>query len=147
MNQLLAFLNLYQHAKMSLFHVLFWDSQFLSPVIRLATPIFWQWPLKNLLISFQFLYICINMKKISLFHLFTLQIQPILESKDQIDHAHFWPYPTKKISINFYFMRICINMHKNEAVSWICFGQNVVLKILQSDWLRASRLILGTRFF
>ena len=36
--------------------------------------------------------------KISSFHLFIFEIQPILESCDQAGHTHFWPYPP----INFW---------------------------------------------
>ena len=45
--------------------------------------------------------------------------------------------PNQKL---FEQLSICVNLYqhtKNEAVSWICSGEIVDLKILQSDWLKA----------
>ena len=39
--------------------------------------------------------IYVNMQKNSLFNLFTLEIQPILKSRDQSGRTHFWTSPTK----------------------------------------------------
>ena len=39
----------------------------------------------------------INMQTISLFHQLFLEIQSILESRDQTGHTHFWPCPIKKL--------------------------------------------------
>ena len=43
------------------------------------------------------------------FHQFFLEIQSILELRDQIGQTHFWPCPTNKVSINF---EICMKMQK-----------------------------------
>ena len=51
--------------------------------------------------SFLLSWICTSMQKISSFHQFLLEKQPILESRDQNDHTHFWQHPSKNISINF----------------------------------------------
>ena len=62
-------------------------------------------------------------------HKFILEIESILESRDQLgtpifDHAH------KK------FMWICIKVQKKKAISLICSGDMIDYKILQPDWLR-----------
>ena len=67
--------------------------------------------------------------------LFILKIQSILESRDQIGLTHFWPSPIIKILMNLYFLQIFGNMQK-EAVSSICSGETVDLKIQQSELLR-----------
>ena len=77
---------------------------------------------------------------ITYIQLFILEIQSILESRDQIGLTHFSPCPVKKILINFYFLQIFISM-QNEAVSSICSGEIVDLKIEESDLLRAFWLI------
>ena len=61
---------------------------------------------------------CINMQKISSFHLLLLETQPILESCDQTNHTYFWPCPTKTFLIFFLFMWICINMQKIMLFHW-----------------------------
>ena len=40
------------------------------------------------IINFKLFWICICMQKIGLYHKFILDIQPILESKDQNSHTH-----------------------------------------------------------
>ena len=52
-------------------------------------------------INFEFLWICINMQKISLFRLFILQIQSILESHHQTGHAHFLLCPSQNFQLSF----------------------------------------------
>ena len=62
---------------------------------------FWQCPPKKFLMSLQFFWICMNMQKISLFHLLILQIQSILESSHMTGQTHFWPSQPLKFSITF----------------------------------------------
>ena len=62
---------------------------------------FWPDPPKNHWNNFLLSWICTTMQKISSFHQFTLEIQPILESCDQTGHTHFWPCPSKNFLINF----------------------------------------------
>ena len=54
---------------------------------------FWPGPPKNYWNNFLLFWICTTMQKISSFHLFILEIQPIFESCDQTGHANpkiFW---------------------------------------------------------
>ena len=53
-----------------------------------------------------------RMQNMTLFNLFILEIQPVLESHNQSGHSHFWPCSPKHFSINFWFSWICINMPK-----------------------------------
>ena len=149
LNQLLALLNFYQHAKIRLFQVFIFEIQsILESWDQTGQAHFWPCPPKNVLISFKLLRISISIqkvfipsahssdavnfrvptpewphqfltkltlqilpfnlhefvpacKKISWLHLFILDIQSILESRDQIHHTYFWPCPTKIFSINF----------------------------------------------
>ena len=73
------------------------------------------------------------MQKVSLFQLFILEIHSILESHKHIDHTHFWPFTPKKIiDLNLIFLN-WYQHTKNQAISLICSGDFVHLKILQSD--------------
>ena len=136
MNQFLAFLNLYQHAKNQLIpSVYFWDT------VSLKFP--WpDWPHSFLTMPtqkcFDQVLIFFNLYQNAnnqLFHLFILQIQPILETRDLIGHTHFWPCSTKKFAINFLISLNFYQCTKNEAVSLNCSGEIMDLKTLQSDWL------------
>ena len=85
-------------------------------------------------------------KKINYFHLFILQTQLILESRDQIGQTHILIMPNQKI---FKQLLKFVDLHqhaKNETVQSICSREIVNLKILQSDWLRAINLY-QKRFF
>ena len=62
---------------------------------------FSQGPIKNDWINFQPSCICTSMQKMRLFHLFSFEIQSILESHDQTGHTHFWPCPPNKFLISF----------------------------------------------
>ena len=62
---------------------------------------FWPGPPKNHWNNFLLSWICTTMQKISSFHNFILEIQPILESCDQTGHTHFWPCPSRNFLINF----------------------------------------------
>ena len=105
-------------------------TQFLSPVTRLATTIFDHVYPTIFFISFPFLRICINTQEISLFQMFILQIQSILEYRDQIGLTYILTNPNKK---NFELL-VFVNLYqhaKNEVVSSICSGEIVDLKILR----------------
>ena len=69
------------------------------------------------------------MQKISLFHLFILQIQSILESRDQIGQTNFKHIQPKKLQSTFNFCEF-VSRCKKFAL------YKVILKILQSDWVR-----------
>ena len=79
---------------------------------------------------------CITMQKISLFHLFILQIQSILESQDQIGRTSFKHIQPKKLQSTFNFCEFVSRCKK-----WDCFINllctNSYFKILQSDWVTA----------
>ena len=62
---------------------------------------FWPGPLKNHWNNFLISWICTTMQKISSFHQFILEIQPILESCNLTGHTHFWPRLSKNFLINF----------------------------------------------
>ena len=66
---------------------------------------------KNQWNNFKLCWICISVQKISSFHQFLLDIQPILESHDQIGHTHFWPWGYNNFLIKFWFVWI-YNMQK-----------------------------------
>ena len=91
-------------------------------------------------VSFYFILFIFIFFFITYIQMFILEIQSILESRDHIGLTHFSPCPVKKILINFYFLQIFISM-QNEAVSSICSGEIVDLKIEESDLLRAFWLI------
>ena len=91
-------------------------------------------------VSFYFILFIFIFIFITYIQMFILEIQSILESRDQIGQTHFSPCPVKKNLINFYFLQICISM-QNEAVSSICSGEIVDLKIEESDLLRVFWLI------
>ena len=57
---------------------------------------FWPGPPKNHWNNFLLSWICTIIQKISSFHQFILEIQPILESRDQTGHTRFWPHQSKK---------------------------------------------------
>ena len=61
----------------------------------------WAGPPKNQWNNFLLSWICTTMQKISSFHQFILEIQPVLESCNQTSHTHFWPCPSKSFLINF----------------------------------------------
>ena len=62
---------------------------------------FWPGPPKNNWNNFLLSWICTTMQKISSFHRFILQTQPISESHDQTGHTYFWPCQSKNFLINF----------------------------------------------
>ena len=69
---------------------------------ELKTPLpFLTRPIQNWLNQLQPSCICTSVQKIQLFHLFSFEIQSILESHDQTGHNHFWPYPPNKLLISF----------------------------------------------
>ena len=100
-------MNLFQHAKISLFHVL---------IIRLAAPISDHAHLQN----FQSSLNCINLyqhAKNSQFHQIILEIQSILKSRNQIDQNPYSDHSLpKKLRQNFNFCEFVLAF-KN----WGCF--------------------------
>ena len=121
---------------------------------------FWPCPPNKFLISFQLLWICINMVKISLFHLFILQIESILESYHMTGYIHFWPHQTLNFQCPFNlheFVPAC----KKSVNSWDTVNLRVqrpdLLNLLWRNssfrnyaiWLAESILayISGTKFF
>ena len=116
-------------------------SQFYSPVTRPATLFCYHTHPKNFQLSFNFsefvLAFAPACKKIGNSNCSFLRYIVNLEFRDQIDHTHILTMPNQKL---FRQLAIFVNLHqhaKNEAVSSICSGEIVDLKILQSDWLRA----------
>ena len=90
-------------------------------------------------------WICINMEKLNLFHLYVLEIQSVLESCDQSHHTHFWPYPPKRFLVKF--LSICMNMQKSG--NFINFFWRYNWYKSHAIWLAESILphISGARFF
>ena len=101
-----------------------------------------------------------NMPKISLFHLFILQIESILESHHMTGHIHFWPHQPQNFQCPFNlheFVPAC----KKSVNSWDTVNLRVqrpdLLNLLWRNssfrnyaiWLAESILayISGTRFF
>ena len=78
-----------------------------------------------------------NMQKITLFHLFILEIEPVLESHGKSGQTHFLTIPPQKFSnqlLNF------MNMYRhaeNPAITYFHFRDIVNFKILQPDWMKA----------
>ena len=90
LNQFLAFLNLYQHAKNQYAR----DSREQTGHIH-----FWLCsPKKNFEKLLIFVRLYQHAKKISLFHLFVLQTQLILKSHHMIANLQFWPCQSLKPS-------------------------------------------------
>ena len=100
LNQPLAFLNLYQDAKTSMLEVanirVLWPD-WPHPFLTMPTQKYF-----DQLLIFVNLWICIKMPKISLFHLFILQIQSILKSHHMTGHTHFDHANPKNFQINFH---------------------------------------------
>ena len=87
-------LNLYQHGKNHFIPSVYsWDTVY----FRVPSP---DWPHPFLTI-FNFCEFLLACKEISLFDWLILQIQLILESRDQTGSTHFLTFPTKKFSIEF----------------------------------------------
>ena len=61
-------------------------------------------------------------KKISLFHLFIVEIQSILESREQTDHTNFWPCPLKNFWSAFNFCESVSSCKKSVYSICISFG-------------------------
>ena len=68
---------------------------------------------------------CINVQKISYFHLFVFELQSIFESRDQTGYTHFWLRSPQKFSITFYFTWICTRMQisVNSTCSFLRYSQ------------------------
>ena len=99
---LLAFLNFYKDAKNRfIWSVYFWDTvNFRVPWPDKPHP-FLTMPTQKF---FDQLLIFVNLHqhaKKQFFHLFILEIQSILESRDQIAHTNFWLCLTKTFLTNF----------------------------------------------
>ena len=99
---LLAFLNFYKDAKNRfIWSVYFWDTvNFRVPWPDKPHP-FLTMPTQKF---FDQLLIFVNLyqhAKKQFFHLFILEIQSILESRDQIAHTNFWLCLTKTFLTNF----------------------------------------------
>ena len=122
--------------KINFFHLLSSDTSILESCNQHDHTNFWPCSPQKFSITFQFVWICASMQKISSFHLFILEIQLNLEPRDQIDHTHFLLCSTTRFSINLSFFWICINMQRirlfHRFISW----EMVDLKILRSDWDR-----------
>ena len=87
LNQLLAFLNSYQHEKMTLFHLFNFE-----PHDQTGHTHFWSCTPKNFWSAFNFCdHVSTCKTSVYLLHLLILQIQSILESHHQTGHTHFWP--------------------------------------------------------
>ena len=84
------------------------------------------------------------MQKISQCHQFFLEIVNFRVQRPDWPHS-FLTMPHQKI-----FNQIFVNLHqpdKNEAVSSICYGEMLALKILQSEWLRPFQHISQEQHF
>ena len=82
---------------------------------------------------FKFLWICINMQKLSLFHLFILQLQSILESSQQTGQTHL-SLPTPEI-INHHIT--CMNLFqsaKNKLISSVHSWDTLSFRAERPDW-------------
>ena len=121
---------------------------------------FWPCPPNKFLVNFYLLWICINMPKISSFHLFILQIDAILESHHMNDHIHFWP----RQPLNFqrpFNLHEFVPAYKKSDNFWDTVNLRVqrldLLNLLWTNsssrnyaiWVTESILtyISGTRFF
>ena len=62
---------------------------------------FWPGPPKKHWSNFLLSWICATKQKISSFHQFILEIQPVLESCNLTGHTHFWLRLSKHFLINF----------------------------------------------
>ena len=124
------------------------------PVPRLATPIFDHANPINFWSAFSCHESASTYKKITLFHLFILQIESILEPHHMTGHIHFLTIPTPKI------FNVCYNQLKS-VNSWdtvnFRFQRPDLFNLLWRNssfrnyaiWLAQSILacISGTRFF
>ena len=94
---------------------------------------FWQGTLKNDWINFQPSCICTSMQKIRLFHLFSFEIQSILESHDQTGHTHFWPCPPN----NFWSAFNCYksaSTYKKSVIQFVDSSDRVNFRVPSYDW-------------
>ena len=89
---------------------------------------FWPGPPKNHWNNFLLSWICTTMQKISSFHQFILEIQPILESRDQTGHTHL---AMPKIRL-FHWFVLRYNWLENPAI-WL--AENILACI---SWTKIS---------
>ena len=135
--------------KISLFDLFIFEiKSILSPVTRLATPIFDHahpihfWSAFNIYESVSACKKSAN----SICSFLSYSPETILQSRDQIGQTHFMSDQT--FSSNFYFFLNFYQHAKIKAVSLICSGEILDLKILQFYWFRTFWPIsLGQRFF
>ena len=85
-------------------------SQFYSPKTRLVTPIFDHAHPINFWSAFKCYESASTCKKISLLHLFILQMESILASHHMPGHIHLLTTPTPKI---FNVFSTCMNLYQN----------------------------------
>ena len=82
------------------------------------------------------------MQKISLFHLFILQIQSILESHHQTGHIHFWPCSPPRI---FNHLLICVKLYQHaniQLVASVFSWDTVNFRVQRLDWLHSFLAML-----
>ena len=147
LNQFLAFLKSYQHEKnhfIPSFH--FWDTVSFRVPNQTGHTHFWPCPSQKFLVSFLFLWSCINMQKISFYHLFILQIQSILESHQQLatpifDHAHL---------IKFNYLLICVKLYKhakNQLTQSVHSWDTANIRTQRPDWPHLFLTIPNQKLF
>ena len=90
---------------------LFWNKSILESCDQTGHTHFWPCRPKEFVISFRFLWICINMQKVNLFHPFIFQIQSVLGSCDQTGYSH-----NKKFKSTFNFFEFLSTCKR-----WGCF--------------------------
>ena len=73
------------------------------------------------------------MKKITLFHLFTFEIQSILEFHDQTVHTHFWQMPTQKIFDQLLIFVILYQHAKNQFIPSFHSSDVVDFRVLSTE--------------
>ena len=119
--------------KITLFHLFI--LQIKSPIIRLATPIFNHAHSKNFQAPFNLPEMVINLHAKNLL-IPSVYSRYTVNFKLQRPDCLLLPMPNQKIFDQLFFVNLYQNV-KKEAVSSICSGERVDLKILQPNWLRA----------
>ena len=92
-------------------------------------------------LTFSFAEFVPTCKKITLFHLFIFQIQPMSESHDQTGHTLFWPdwphpvwpFLSKKFLISFYYFWEPVSTCKNPYLPSVYSSDTVNFRVPPPD--------------
>ena len=80
------------------------------------------------------MWICVNMQNVSLFHLFILKVQSILESHYQTGYTHFWLCSFKKFPSLFNLLEFVPASKKSVNSIYSSLRDTVSFRVQIPDW-------------